>query len=283
MSSLKQIDKNKLERLFRMGSGYVLNFSNNTFQSFIFESVKIDIYQSKYSHHGGSKAKRLRALWDLESDYVVGKLIKDLLEYLEEEIKWNGELQLSTEDKQLLQVSKSIYKKLLGEKNESDNFVTKEDLLSQKFEIPDIGKLGLEPLVEPIILARLNEIKEIGNTAPLSCIFTIGSVLEAIFLGVALQNTSFFKATNLAPKKHGIVKEVHEWRLYDFINVFDELGLVSKNVSKFSHEVRDFRNYIHPYHQMSANFHPNKDSSKLSQTVLLIAIKDLIKNLSKIK
>ena len=81
MSDLSSIEKLKLERLFQMGSGYVLDFSNRTFREFILENAGIDIYDEKYDYASGSKANRLRAFWRKESNYVVGKLVSDLLEY----------------------------------------------------------------------------------------------------------------------------------------------------------------------------------------------------------
>jgi hypothetical protein len=44
MSSLKAIEKRVFEDLFGMASGYVLDFSNNTFAEFFRETANIDIY-----------------------------------------------------------------------------------------------------------------------------------------------------------------------------------------------------------------------------------------------
>jgi len=81
MSDLTNIEKLKLEKLFEMGSGYVLGFSNRTFQEFILGDLGIDIYEEKYNYASGSKANRLRAFWNEEPNHVVGKLVSDLLEY----------------------------------------------------------------------------------------------------------------------------------------------------------------------------------------------------------
>ncbi|MBW4662106.1 MAG: CHAT domain-containing protein [Drouetiella hepatica Uher 2000/2452] len=81
MSNLSSIEKRKIEKLLEMGSGYVLDFSNRTFKEFVIESIDIDIYDDKYAYSSGSKANRLRAFWDQESDHIVGKLILDLLEH----------------------------------------------------------------------------------------------------------------------------------------------------------------------------------------------------------
>lgn len=71
----------KLERFFGMSSGYVLDFSNRTFQEFIYDSVGIDIYSEKYDYASGSKANRLRAFWSEEQNHLVAALLEDLLEY----------------------------------------------------------------------------------------------------------------------------------------------------------------------------------------------------------
>jgi len=81
MSDLSSIEKLKLEKLFEVGSGYVLDFSNRTFQEFILDNVGIDIYDSEYDYASGSKANRLRAFWNKESNYLVSKLVSDLLEH----------------------------------------------------------------------------------------------------------------------------------------------------------------------------------------------------------
>jgi Abortive infection C-terminus len=81
MAKLSGIDKLKLEKLLGMGGGYVLDFSNRTFQDLVIESVGVDIYDDKYSLNSGSKANRLRAFWDQESPHLVAKLLEDLLEY----------------------------------------------------------------------------------------------------------------------------------------------------------------------------------------------------------
>lgn len=80
MADLTTIERRKLERLLRMGSGYVLDFSNNTFDQFVFDAVGRTIYDDKYALEGTSKANRLRAFWKLESGPTVGRLLRALIE-----------------------------------------------------------------------------------------------------------------------------------------------------------------------------------------------------------
>ena len=81
MANISQIEKLKLEKIFSMGGGYVLDFSNSSFQRFIYDIVKLDIDNSKYDKYGSSKANRLRTLWELEADSIVGKITEEMLLY----------------------------------------------------------------------------------------------------------------------------------------------------------------------------------------------------------
>jgi hypothetical protein len=78
VSNLTAMEKRKLERALGMSSGYVLNFSNRTFAEFFLDSVCLDIYDAKYDYASGSKANRMRAFWNKESNYTVGKLLGDI-------------------------------------------------------------------------------------------------------------------------------------------------------------------------------------------------------------
>lgn len=80
MSTLKNLEKTQLEDLLGMESGYVLDFSDRTFDEFFRETVGMNIYADKYALVGGSKAKRLRAFWELEPDHIVAEVVTGLLE-----------------------------------------------------------------------------------------------------------------------------------------------------------------------------------------------------------
>jgi len=82
MAELTRIEKIRLERVFEMGDGYVLDFSNRTFEDFFLESLGVEIYDDKYlNEYSGSKANRLREFWKKENNYLVGDCILKLLEY----------------------------------------------------------------------------------------------------------------------------------------------------------------------------------------------------------
>lgn len=74
-------DRRTLEKHFQMEAGYVLNFSDRTIRAFFFEAVDRNIHDQKYTSGGTSKANKLRKFWELESDYLVGKLTLEMVEY----------------------------------------------------------------------------------------------------------------------------------------------------------------------------------------------------------
>ena len=129
MSDLSSIEKNKLENMFDMKTGYVLNwpeknlFSNNTFKAFILDSTRINIYEKKYGNEGESKAKRLRSFWQQESNYIVGKLILDLLEFWKDEKSNNG-LMVSLSEQSLFDECFQISQRLMqdGKAKDVDEF-----------------------------------------------------------------------------------------------------------------------------------------------------------------
>lgn len=277
MASMNQIDKLKYEKLFGMESGYILDFSNSSFQRFIAETIKIDVYDPKYAIFGDSKANRLRAVWQLESDYKVGLLLKEMLEYWKTKILLQG--------KSLTEGEKSIYTdciviigKLLGDKVEKAE--TKEDFLKKDFKSISLERLNLDGTVIGVIEKRISEIQiNLESGASLSAIIMCGSVLEGILLGIASSNMRKFNESAISPKDKftGKVLPFQDWTLSHLIDVANNIGMLGLDVKKYSHSLRDFRNYIHPFQQLNSGFSPDMDTAKISWQVLKAAISDLSK------
>jgi hypothetical protein len=83
MSSLNFPEKRLLEDLLKMGSGYVLDFSDREFSVF-FKDFNINIDADKYHiPYGSSKAKRLRSFWEKEPDNVVGRVLEGMFQMLD--------------------------------------------------------------------------------------------------------------------------------------------------------------------------------------------------------
>ena len=84
MANLKYTTIQSIEELFDMVTGYVIDFSNNTFQRFIIGVVGIDIYYDKGYEDYCSKANKLRQIFEKESNSKVAKLVNALLNYYED-------------------------------------------------------------------------------------------------------------------------------------------------------------------------------------------------------
>jgi len=80
MSSLTHIEKQKLERELGMNGGYVLKFSNRSFEEFFREVVGVEIFDPRFNAGSGSKANRMRAFWSTASDIQHQKLLSGLLD-----------------------------------------------------------------------------------------------------------------------------------------------------------------------------------------------------------
>lgn len=164
--------------------------------------------------------------------------------------------------------------------NDDNAEIKADDFIEKEFSEISLNELGLDGVVTDILSERFEEIKScLSSNANLSVIFLSGSSLEGILLGIALKNPMQFNQSSAAPRdKNGKIKQFPEWTLSQLIDVACELGMLKEDVKKFSHTLRDFRNYIHPYQQLSSNFSPDKHTAKICFQVLKAAIYQLSNN-----
>lgn len=112
MSCILPIEKQILEDLFGMKSGYVLDFSNRTFKEYIFDTLGIDVYE-RYAEGNLSKAKIMRRLYQDLSDQQLATLLKAFLDYIEEFGHSN--------DANRMKKAWKIVERLSGERMRDDN------------------------------------------------------------------------------------------------------------------------------------------------------------------
>ena len=216
MSSLTDIEKLYLEKLLGMQSGYVLEYTDETFGKF-FSRHNTDIHGMKYQTYGTSKAKKMRAFWEQEPDALVGQVLSEMLDLYEADCNLKGqEVDASVFDK-----VQGIVARLTGRPVPAKSARTDDDFLHREFTIPNIQNLPIEALAVPIIENRLDEAQNAMRVgAYLSVIFLCGSVLEAVLLGAAQKEPSRFNQASASPKAgDGRVKRFHEWSLSQFIDV----------------------------------------------------------------
>jgi hypothetical protein len=156
--------------------------------------------------------------------------------------------------------------------------------LNQEFTDLNLKAIKLDSRVTETLEYRITEIEKcFSSGAPLSVILLAGSTLEGILLGVAIRSPKAFNTCLSTPKdSEGKVKQFHEWSLNNYLDVSKEVGLIEKDVHKFSHVLRDFRNYIHPFEQVSTGFNPSMHTAKICLQVLKVAIHQINENIRKV-
>jgi hypothetical protein len=277
MSSLTELEKLKLEAIFNMAGGYVLDFNDRSFSTFIHSITNKNIHDPKYAELGTSKANKLRAFWRIDNDIDVGNVTQQMLERLEAQLTIAGKS--STLNTKLYKECYAISTRILGKQSTSQNTTsTIADFLKREVDEIKITSLNIDNNVTSIIEQRIIEVKKgIQNGASLSVIFLCGSILEGVLLGVASMKAKEFNQATSAPKDNqsGKPKLFHQWTLSNFIDVAHEIGYLGLDVKKHGHSLRDFRNYIHPFEQMSSRFNPDEHTAKISWQVLKAALHDI--------
>lgn len=165
--------------------------------------------------------------------------------------------------------------KITASKTEKETIT---DFLTQEFNDISIVDLPIDGSLTLFLETRIEEIRKCLNAkASLSVIFLAGSTLEGILLGIASKNPVVYNQAKSAPKDNntGKVKTFNDWTLNNFIDTSCEIGYLKEDVRKFSHALRDFRNYIHPFQQMSIGFQPDENTAKICFQVLKAAISQI--------
>ena len=279
MAKLTLIEKGQLEKLLDMGGGYVLDFTDATFADF-FREQGINIDHPKYTKNkiSPSKANRLRGFWEQERNTTVGVVIEKLIPYAEYLANERG---ITKADKKLIFNCRNIANKLTGKPTQIDTPTLKEkeeEFLTINFGEINFSKLPIEGQLQPILKSRLGEAEIcLRNNANLAAIFMAGSILEGVLLGVTQKYPRQFNESPSCPKddRTGKPKKFSDWTLSQLIDVGRNINLLGEDVAKFSHALRDFRNYIHPHQQMATGFNPNKDTANICLQVLKAAFSDL--------
>lgn len=271
MSTLTHIEKMHLEKFLQMGGGYVLDYSDQTYGEF-FSRYGVDIHGSLYQTYGTYKAKKMRSFWDVESDSLVARVLEGMFEAE----KTRTELYGGEFDVDLYKKCCAIVRRLQG-KQPTVQVKTEDEFLKIHFAEPDLSGLPVDSRLLDILKSRINEANlALEAGAHLAVVFLCGSILEGLLLGTASANPRQFNQAHSSPKQRDKnVKKIPDWTLSELINVATEIGFLKPDVKEFSHGVRAFRNYIHPYEQMTADFSPDQHTAQICMQVLKAAIASL--------
>ncbi len=179
MADLTNIEKLKLEKLFEMGDGYVLDFTNREFREFIQNAVNKDIYNDKYAYESGSKANRLRAFLETENNKTVATLLVELLEYWKT-VRLLNDKEISSSEKTLLDNCKNIAKRLNPELETTDIpalITSTDDCYVNKERLEELKKLKNKKHD----LTKLTKLlEELNNAYKAEMYFSVMLLLRAI-------------------------------------------------------------------------------------------------------
>ena len=141
---------------------------------------------------------------------------------------------------------------------------------------PDFLSLGLKPELVESLENRWEEAQRCDKAgAHLAAIIMMGSILEGLLLGVFEQHP---KTVNKG--RRGPHKKFSDWKLAEMIDVAHRVGWFNLHVQSFSHALRDFRNLIHPSHQVQRGTYPDADTCSVSWGVVQAVVNALVsKNL----
>jgi hypothetical protein len=127
MANLSTKDKLYLEKLFQMGGGYVLDFSNRTMEEFFRDNVGINIYDEAYAYASGSKANYMRGFWLVADNSLVGNSILELISYIRTKVLLD-EFKADDFKDGLIQECENIAKRLLSKSEDAPSGETIFDL-----------------------------------------------------------------------------------------------------------------------------------------------------------
>ncbi len=156
VADLDNATKRKLESIFAMAGGYVLDFSNASFADFVRTAIGIDPYEQ---YQPASKAVLLRTIWHKEPMALVAKLNLELLEH------WRIGKQFTNEEPTAFE--SMLYEEL---KAQFATLIESTDAATTDFLAKDFGQVDLALLPRPltsqaVVEARLREIEACQKAA----------------------------------------------------------------------------------------------------------------------
>jgi hypothetical protein len=228
MSSLKGVERIRLEKFLQMGGGYVCNFSDRTFGEFVLEMTGIDVYTSEYAEGGTSKANRLRTFWRKAPNQIVAKLTREMLVYWRSQ-KESSSDGLSVQDTTLFAECIKIVERL-----EHDNPI--DDAEAFRANSPDRDFTALAKSIR----------ESIGNGKPSDALDRLHTFLMRYLRELCTKHSiTYDKDTPLHSLFGAYAKFLHEQKTLE--SVMSERILKSSiSILDAFNSVRNNQSYAHP-------------------------------------
>lgn len=131
------------------------------------------------------------------------------------------------------------------------------------------SKLGFDASLQENLEQRWLEMESCAiGKAYLAAVIMLGSILEGALLAKLMANQVAAINSRNAPKdKNGKIKPLESWTLAEYIGVSIDLSYVPKSVKKHSHELRDTRNFVHPWKQIQEEIGVDESLYRISREI----------------
>jgi hypothetical protein len=147
---------------------------------------------------------------------------------------------------------------------------------------PSFAPLISDPNMQTILSDRWNEcIACISVNAALSATVMMGGLLEALLLARVNRESNkapIFQAKGAPKDKNGQPRQLTEWALKNYIDVGHELGWITVSAKDVGEVLRDYRNYVHPFKQLSHGVRLSTDDALLLWEVSKAITRQVIKS-----
>lgn len=150
------------------------------------------------------------------------------------------------------------------------------------YPCPNIsGLVGSMPGLEEVITRRWKEAQKCRYIGcHLSAVIMMGSILEALLLARAQMTSSAAYQSTRAPKlKDGKSVAIPDWNLNSLIDVAVDLDWLKNDRGKFGHALRESRNVVHPWVEVSTHANFDESTSATCWEVLKASVGDLTRSL----
>jgi hypothetical protein len=158
----------------------------------------------------------------------------------------------------LLQVLKTLRSTLIALRSESVSSGSTTPAQTTDAP-PSFAPLIADEQMQAILAERWIEcVRCLGADAPLAATVMMGGLLEALLLARVNRESdkaAIFTARAAPKDKSGQTKPLNDWMLKNYIEVVHELGWISVSAKDVGEVLRDYRNYLHPFKQLSHGVH----------------------------
>lgn len=144
---------------------------------------------------------------------------------------------------------------------------------------PNVSKITAQmPTLEIIIDRRWREAQKCMHAECFTAaVVMMGSILEALLLARAMLSAPTASQSAKAPKnKSGHALALQDWSLNSLIDVSVDVGWIKTDRGKFSHALRESRNVVHPWVEVTTRANFDLATCRTSWEVLVASVDDLL-------